>query len=101
MSATAPPFEFPVLVGDIGGTNARFAVIPDADSAMERIPNLATADFDTIVDAVSGIIERRNIELDETTEQNFKAFYGKEDADGGSGPGGERDDGRNHPGGMC
>jgi hypothetical protein len=63
------------------------------------------SEFDTILDAVAGIIERRKLDLDETTEQNFKAYYGKEDADDGNGPGngpgGGRDDGRNHPGGMC
>ena len=28
------PLPFPVLAGDIGGTNARFAIVPDADSAL-------------------------------------------------------------------
>jgi glucokinase len=43
---------FPVLIGDIGGTNARFALIEDARSAPERLPDVATADYASIDDAI-------------------------------------------------
>jgi glucokinase len=43
---------FPVLIGDIGGTNARFAVIEDRDSALTVFPSVATADFPDIESAV-------------------------------------------------
>jgi glucokinase len=48
---------FPILIGDIGGTNARFALIDDGDAPMQRLPNLHTADFATIDDAIeAGVI---------------------------------------------
>ncbi len=53
--------------------------------------------FDKILDAVASVIERRHLELDETSQQNFNAYYGKAD-ESDDGPG--RDDGRNHPGGV-
>ncbi|MCK2054737.1 glucokinase [Methylobacterium sp. 37f] len=36
-------FEFPVLVGDIGGTNARFAVVPEAGAKPILLSHEATA----------------------------------------------------------
>ena len=48
---------FPILIGDIGGTNARFALIDDGDAPMQRLPNLHTVDFSTIDDAIEvGVI---------------------------------------------
>jgi glucokinase len=44
---------FPVLIGDIGGTNARFAVIEDRDSPLTVFPSVATADFPDIESAVA------------------------------------------------
>jgi len=45
-------FRFPILIGDVGGTNARFAVIagPDAEAGEPRV--VQTADFATIDDAI-------------------------------------------------
>lgn len=45
-------FAFPLLVGDIGGTNARFAILPDAETAAIEFPNVRTADFPTIGEAI-------------------------------------------------
>lgn len=45
-------FPFPVLVGDIGGTNARFALIADADAPLLELKPVATADFPDIESAV-------------------------------------------------
>lgn len=58
----AEAFEFPILVGDIGGTNARFAVIEHA-GAETGVPQIVhTADFATIDDAIRGaVIERLGI----------------------------------------
>ena len=39
---------FPILIGDIGGTNARFAILLDAYAEPKEFPVLATADFPTI-----------------------------------------------------
>ena len=50
---------FPILIGDIGGTNARFALVNDATAAVVRLPNVHTADFATIDDAIAAaVIER-------------------------------------------
>ena len=48
----APPLPFPVLIGDIGGTNARFALIADADAPPQVFEPVATADFPSIESAV-------------------------------------------------
>lgn len=36
-------FEFPVLVGDIGGTNARFALVPEAGASPRLLAHVETA----------------------------------------------------------
>jgi glucokinase len=43
---------FPALIGDVGGTNARFALIGDADAATRRFPDEQTANYPTIDDAI-------------------------------------------------
>ena len=47
---------FPVLIGDIGGTNARFSLVPGAEAPAERYPNVHTADFATIDDAIEAVV---------------------------------------------
>ena len=49
-------FEFPVLVGDIGGTNARFALITAPDAAPQNFDIVATADFANIDIAIAEAI---------------------------------------------
>ncbi|MBA8821328.1 glucokinase [Ochrobactrum sp. P6BS-III] len=56
-------FQFPVLVGDIGGTNARFAILVDANSDPKEFPVLQTADYATIDEAIQTAI------LDQTSLQ--------------------------------
>ncbi|MEZ2130181.1 MULTISPECIES: glucokinase [unclassified Sinorhizobium] len=51
---------FPILIGDIGGTNARFSILPDAEGEQEHFPNVRTADYATIDEAI-----RRDV-LDKT-----------------------------------
>lgn len=48
--------RFPVLIGDIGGTNARFALLADAKSEPVSFPIVQTADFTTIEDAIRATI---------------------------------------------
>ncbi|MGL4488563.1 MAG: glucokinase [Rhizobiaceae bacterium] len=48
MSEQLAQFEFPVLVGDIGGTNARFALIETPRSEPRSFGNVQTADFANI-----------------------------------------------------
>jgi glucokinase len=58
MAATATPerLAFPVLIGDIGGTNARFALIADRESSIETFPSVATADFPDIEAAIEASV---------------------------------------------
>ena len=46
----------PVLIGDIGGTHARFAVITDGVATMERLPDIRTADHATIDAAIAAAL---------------------------------------------
>ena len=50
---------FPVLIGDIGGTNARFSLVPDETGETVRFPNVHTADFASIDDAIAAVVIER------------------------------------------
>lgn len=52
-------FEFPVLVGDIGGTNARFALIESIDSEPVSFENVQTLDFANIDIAIREAIYKQ------------------------------------------
>jgi glucokinase len=56
--ATAPPdaLPFPVLIGDIGGTNARFAIIASQSSPIESFAPVATADYPDIESAIEASV---------------------------------------------
>lgn len=56
-SMAGETFGFPVLIGDIGGTNARFSVIPGPDEAAFTFPIVQTASFLTIDDAINRTLE--------------------------------------------
>lgn len=47
---------FPILIGDIGGTNARFAVVVGAASEPRIFPIAQTADYATIDDAIRAVV---------------------------------------------
>jgi glucokinase len=49
-------FIFPVLVGDVGGTNARFALVENPESPARLLPIVQTADFANIDDAIRGVV---------------------------------------------
>jgi glucokinase len=54
---------FPVLIGDIGGTNARFAILTDAYAEPKEFPVLATADYPTIDEAIqTGVLDRTSLQ---------------------------------------
>lgn len=57
---SGPPDSFPRLVGDVGGTNARFALVlaPDCDLSHER--TLAAADYHTIDAAIEAYLIATN-----------------------------------------
>jgi len=48
----ANTLSFPVLIGDIGGTNARFAQIHGPDEPLERFPTVRTRDYATFSEAM-------------------------------------------------
>lgn len=61
--------HFPILIGDIGGTNARFAILMDAFAQPKEFPVLATADFKTLEEAI-----QTNV-LDKTSIQPRSAIF--------------------------
>jgi glucokinase len=52
----ADDIPLPALIGDIGGTNARFALIDQASPAIMRFPDARTADHATIDDAIDQVL---------------------------------------------
>ncbi len=52
--------EFPVLIGDIGGTNARFALLADRDTPVERFANVHTAEHASVEDAIEAAVLGRS-----------------------------------------
>lgn len=48
--------KYPVLVGDIGGTNGRFALLTAKNAELISFPTVRTADFPNIDDAIRGAI---------------------------------------------
>jgi glucokinase len=59
--ADGPDFRFPVLLADIGGTNARFALAADKDAPPRALATLGTADFPTFEAAAAAIIARTGL----------------------------------------
>jgi glucokinase len=55
--------KFPILIGDIGGTNARFAILVDAFADPKTFPVAQTADYATLDDAIQACV------LDKTSLQ--------------------------------
>jgi glucokinase len=50
--------RFPILIGDVGGTNARFAIVESADKEAGEPRIVRTAEFETIDDAIADSILR-------------------------------------------
>lgn len=48
--------KFPVLIGDIGGTNARFGILSGPDAELVSFPNVRTADHANIDDAIENAV---------------------------------------------
>jgi glucokinase len=53
MPEHAQPYAFPVLVSDIGGTNARFAVVASPDDAPRSLPGSRTSELPGPVEAAA------------------------------------------------
>eukprot|EP01037_Dinobryon_pediforme_P014814 gene14814-14948_t len=56
-------FQFPLLVCDIGGTNARFGLIRVPNGPLEIIARLATADFAGLAEAIAEALKGRDIKV--------------------------------------
>ena len=54
--APGQSLPFPVVVGDIGGTNARFAIVPSAHEPLVQLPVQRTADHKSIEQALSAAV---------------------------------------------
>ena len=59
---------FPILIGDIGGTNARFSILLDAYAEPKPFHNVRTADYATIDEAIQDVV------LDKTSSQPRSAI---------------------------
>lgn len=53
-------FEFPVLVGDIGGTNARFGIVPEAGAQPRLLVHLETAAYPDPSAAIRAALSRES-----------------------------------------
>ena len=60
MSERRPPGA--VLIADIGGTNARFALVGDTPRELSGVEVLACADFDGIEDGIARYLERQGVD---------------------------------------
>ena len=56
-AARRPAPAFPALLGDIGGTNARFAVIPGAGAPPLNLPRIRTADYADPATAIRSLLQ--------------------------------------------
>ena len=62
-SHSTAPLPFPILIGDIGGTNARFSILTDAYAEPKQFPNVRTADFATIDEAIQkGVLDKTAVQ---------------------------------------
>jgi glucokinase len=59
---------FPILIGDIGGTNARFWILTDVFAEPQQFPNVRTAQYETIDAAIQTEV------LDKTSRQPRSAI---------------------------
>jgi len=56
-------FRFPILIGDIGGTNARFSMLLDSQAEPKQFPVVKTADFPTIDAAIqASILDKSSVQ---------------------------------------
>jgi glucokinase len=56
ISSNPKSFAYPVLVADIGGTNARFALVDNADASTRMCGKTATADHPDISSAIREVV---------------------------------------------
>lgn len=54
--------KYPILIADIGGTNARFALVDESDQQFYGIQTLEAADFTKLTDAIDLYLQSHSIE---------------------------------------
>ncbi|MCB1499453.1 MAG: glucokinase [Bauldia sp.] len=59
MDKAAADIRFPVLIGDIGGTNARFALVSEPNAEWERFPDVHTNDYPTVEAGIEAAVLAR------------------------------------------
>ena len=66
MARASQPIDaigFPILIGDIGGTNARFAILSDAYAEAKEFPPVRVADFANIDEAIqAAVLDRTSLQ---------------------------------------
>ncbi|TWG92424.1 glucokinase [Mesorhizobium sp. J18] len=63
MSIQNDVLSFPILIGDIGGTNARFAILVDSYAEPKAFPVVQTADYATIDEAIqAAVLDRTSLQ---------------------------------------
>ncbi|KAJ0343841.1 hypothetical protein COL154_014053, partial [Colletotrichum chrysophilum] len=56
-------FTFPILIGDIGGTNARFAMLVDSYAEPKFFPIVQTANYETIDEAIQNdVLDKASVQ---------------------------------------
>jgi glucokinase len=53
---TETKLPFPILIADIGGTNARFAIVVDTNAEAKRFPSIRTRDYPTLDAAIQAVV---------------------------------------------
>lgn len=64
----------PALIGDIGGTNARFALVSPGEMAPHDILNLPCADYPGVVDAIQDYLNRVGVSTADAPQEACLAF---------------------------
>ncbi|MCL7931527.1 glucokinase [Halomonas llamarensis] len=64
----------PALIGDIGGTNARLALVPPGDTAPHDIINLPCADYPGVIEAIQDYLSRVGATGDNAPREACLAF---------------------------
>src|SRR4051812_29911652 len=55
-TSSVPSIPCPVLIGDVGGTHARFAVVPELRGDLEMFPVTLTAAYPSVEDAIEDTV---------------------------------------------
>lgn len=57
----ASAFPYPVVVGDIGGTNARFAAIDEPGAGLRMLARVRTADYPGVAEAILDVVAQEKV----------------------------------------